>query len=414
MTSMVNAVADNKFANWTRDKTTDLINKTRAGIPKIMFNAGFGKSDGTMKTMQDLTNADSITQVMTIIIILLFFIIFFWVFHKIKLNDKNCRTIEEVYDSFPTISSMDTNNPIFQHKLRDYYIKTAYNCCAGGKMKNDFVNICALRSCIKQGARCLDFEIYSVDNEPVVATSSTNDFHVKESYNHVELVKALETIAKYAFSGRSCPNPDDPLILHFRIMTNSKKIHDKIATQLYDTLQNRLLGKKFSYENSGLNIGSYPISKLMDKVILMVDKSNPLFTTTLLNEYVNVTSNSAFVRLLRYREVAYNHDKEELLYYNKQNMTISLPNISGNNKNYSSALAMTYGCQMIGMSFQNFDNNLKYYTKYFDDAGSAFVLRPDRYRYIPVFIPKPKCQDPEVTFANKTLSVNPELPSLNI
>ena len=58
--------------------------------------------------------------------------------------------------------------------------------------------------------------------------------------------------------------------------------------------------------------------------------------------------------------------------------------------------------------------HLKYYTKYFDDAGSAFVLRPDRYRYIPVFIPKPKCQDPEVTFANKSLSVNPELPSLNI
>ena len=414
MSSFVNAVANNELANKIRDKTNNLIDKTRANMPKIMFNAGFGKSDGTMKTIQDLTNADSITQIMTLIIILLFFIIFFWVFNKLNLNEKNCRTIEEVYDSFPMISSIDTDNPIFQYKLRDYYIKTAYNCCAGGNFKNDFVNICALRNCIKQGARCLDFEIYSVDNLPVIAVSSTNDFHVKESYNHVEFVKALEAISKYAFSGRSCPNPDDPLILHFRIMTNSKKVHDEMARQLYDTLQERLLGKKFSYENSGLNIGSYPISKLTDKVIIMVDKSNPLFTTTLLNEYVNITSNSAFVRLLRYREVAYTHDKEELLYYNKQNMTISLPNISGNNKNYSSALAMTYGCQMIGMSFQNFDNNLKYYTKYFDDAGSAFVLRPERYRYVPKFIPKPKCQDPEVTFSDKTLSVNPDLPPVKV
>ena len=32
-----------------------------------------------------------------------------------------------------------------------------------GSYKNDYVNLCALKSCIKQGARCLDFEIYSVN-----------------------------------------------------------------------------------------------------------------------------------------------------------------------------------------------------------------------------------------------------------
>lgn len=407
MTSFVKGIANSQVAEKISGKVAGLTSRIRTG-PATRFTAGF--SAGTTKLMQDLTNADSITQIMTIIILLLFFIIFFWSFNKISLNEKNCKTIEDVYDSFPMISSMDTNNPVFQYKLRDYYIKTAYNCCASGNLKNDFVNICALRNCIKQGARCLDFEIYSVNNSPVVAVSSTDDFHVKESYNDIELVKVLEAISIYAFSGKSSPNPDDPLILHFRIMTNSKNVHDEIARQLYDTLQDRILGKKFSYENYGLNIGSYPISKLMGKIIIMVDKTNPLFTNTLLNEYVNITSNSAFVRLLRYKEVAYNHDKEELLYYNKENMTITLPNLSGNNKNYSSALVMTYGCQMIGMSFQNFDNNLKYYTKYFDDAGSAFVLRSERYRYVPVFIPKPPCQDPDVTFADKLIVVNPGLP----
>jgi hypothetical protein len=63
---------------------------------------------------------------------------------------------------------------------------------------------------------------------------------------------------------------------------------------------------------------------------------------------------------------------------------------------------MTYGCQMIAMCFQNFDDNLKFYTQYFDDAGSAFVLRPDRLRYIPVFIPIPKAQNPAVSYGTAT------------
>ena len=60
-------------------------------------------------------------------------------------------------------------NKQFSYNLRDYYIKTAYNCCTAGEYKNDFVNVCALKNCIRQGARCLDFEIYSVKGSPVVA-----------------------------------------------------------------------------------------------------------------------------------------------------------------------------------------------------------------------------------------------------
>ena len=57
---------------------------------------------------------------------------------------------------------------MFIRCLYDYYIKTAYNACAGGSYKNDFVNICNLKAILKQGVRCLDFEIYSVDDKPPV------------------------------------------------------------------------------------------------------------------------------------------------------------------------------------------------------------------------------------------------------
>ena len=52
-----------------------------------------------------------------------------------------------------------------KYNLRDYYIKTAYNCCCGGEFKNDYVSTDALKKCISQGARVLDFDIYSINDD---------------------------------------------------------------------------------------------------------------------------------------------------------------------------------------------------------------------------------------------------------
>lgn len=401
----VNLVKNNRLGRFLGDKSSELNKIIRTGGPKT-FNAGFDDG-GEIKTIGDLAKTDSITQVMIVIIFLLFLMIFVWCVNKIGLNKKNCVNIDEVYSKFPLISNISANNDKFiDYKLRDYFIKTAYNCCSSGKHKNDFVNLCALRNCIRQGARCLDFEIYSVDNQPVIAASSTNDFNVKETYNTILFSRAMETVSNYAFSASNCPNPSDPLILHFRIMTSSVKIHDEIAKQLYDTLSEKLLGKKFSYENNGLNIGSYPLLMLREKVVIMVDKANPIFASTLLNEYVNITTNSAFVKELRFGEVKFTHDPEELKHYNTQNMSIVLPDLSPNNKNYPFRIALSYGVQMIALSFQNFDNYMKDYTQFFDNEGYAFVLKPENLRYLPVFINKPPDADPNLSYEPIIVSFN--------
>lgn len=379
-----------------------LISSVKDGALK--FNAAGFKmptSESLKTSLGDFGKKDGISQVMIIILGFLFFVIFIWCYNKINLNATNCSNLSTIYTKFPLISSITVENNTFSYKLRDYYIKTAYNCCSAGNFKNDFVNICALKNCIKQGARCLDFEIYSLNNEAVIAVSSKTDFNIKGSYNSIKFVDAMTVVAGYAFSGNTCPNPNDPLILHFRILTNSSLIHDKIAMELYDTLQDKLLGKEFSYENRGRNIGAYPLTRLMGQVIIMVDKSNPLFSSTKLNEYVNIASNSVFVRSLRYSQVKYSPDINELTDYNKQNMTITLPDYSTENKNKAVDLAMSYGCQMVGMSFQNFDTNMEYYTKKFDDAGSAFILKPNRYRHIPIFIAEPPLQDPNNSYATR-------------
>ena len=331
----------------------------------------------------------------------------FWLYNKSTLNQANCTAMDKLYPNAAKIHSFNPDNEDFQHNLRDYYIKTAYNACSAGQFKNDFVNICALKNCIKQGARCLDFEVYSVDNEPVIATSSVDDFSVKETYNSVPVGDAFNIIRDYAFSGSTCPNPADPLIIHLRIMSNNQTIYSKMAKMLETSLSNRLLGPKYSYENHGKNLGAEPIKNLRGKVILIVDRSNPLFEQTDLDEYVNQASNSIFMRGVRYSDgVKYTPDMDELIEFNKKCMTIVMPDVSGSDSNFAASLSIKCGCQFNAMSFQNFDANMEYYDMLFDSTGSAFILKPEALRFVPLTVPAPDPPNPEYSYKQRDTSTD--------
>ena len=93
-----------------------------------------------------------------------------YIYHNSKYVYKKCENLDYIYSDIGKVSNFNVSAP--ENKdfvLRDFYIKTAYNCCAIGNFKNTYVSTCALKQVIRQGARCLDFEIYSVNNEPVIA-----------------------------------------------------------------------------------------------------------------------------------------------------------------------------------------------------------------------------------------------------
>ena len=74
------------------------------------------------------------------VVIILAALVITYVVTKVKLNKENCERLDELYHDFPMISSINPNQKEYQFMLRDYYVKTAYNCCAGGKFKNDMFN----------------------------------------------------------------------------------------------------------------------------------------------------------------------------------------------------------------------------------------------------------------------------------
>jgi len=372
------------------------------GIEKVQA----GSTNNTLKMFLARSTAISTKYGSYFITIILIVGIVYYAVDKMRLNSVNCNNLNNIYTSFPKLSSINFNDNAYSYNLRDYYVKTAYNCCCSGQFKNDYVNECALKTCIAQGARVLDFEIYSVNDEPVIATSSIEHYHVKETYNSVKFADAINIIRNYAFSGGSCPNPNDPLILHFRINSNNKEIYKKMADSIFSNLESRILDKIYSHEYNGHNLGAVPLKEFQGKVIISVDRANPLFTSTPLDEYVNIASNSVFLRASRYYDVKFTPDSQELIDYNKKNMTLSMPDLSAYHTNISAALNFKYGCQWVGMCFQNFDSNMEFYDLFFDKVGHAFALKPDNLRFVPLTIPEPIPQKPENSFAKRTTSTD--------
>ena len=184
----------------------------------------------------------------------------------------------------------------------------------------------------------------------------------------------------------------------------NKKTIDQISQIILRTISTRILGKPYSFEYGGKNLGAVPIKDLMGKIIIVVDKENKEFSTTSLNEYVNITSRSMFLQLLRAFDVKNTPNMQVLINSNKKNMSIVLPDISISDKNMSiSQMMQTYGIQMVAMSYQNYDNNMELYETFFAENKAAFVVRPARFRYVPVTVPAPKPQTPKVSYANKPI-----------
>ena len=330
-----------------------------------------------------------------------------YVIYLTKLNKGEVSYMNNLYSSVDgNIKSITSSDPDCSGNLYDYYIKTAYNACSGGSYKNDFVNINNLKAVIGQGVRCLDFEIYSIDNSPVVATSTSDSYYVKETFNSVPFGTVMDTINGYVFSGGTCPNPNDPLIIHLRIKSNNQKMYTNLAT-IFKSYPNLMLGKSYSFENSGKNLGATPLLTFKNKIILIVDKINNSFLhNEEFLEYVNLTSNSIFMRGYNYYNVKNSPDTQELTEYNKTGITIVFPDNGSAPGNPSGLLCRNYGCQMVAMRYQLVDNFLIENAGFFDQCGYEFCLKPAALRYQPVTIKAPTPQNPQYSYATRTVSTD--------
>lgn len=306
---------------------------------------------------------------------------------------------------------------ITQQPLRNFYVKTALNCCCLGEWKNSRVDISALKYAINQGYRCLDFEIYSEGGVPVVAASTKNSNYYKETYNSLPFQDVCDCIKTYAFT--TPPNKNDPLFINLRLKSSNEGIIEGASCTecIVNAIQNhfgqghgglnKLLGADYNYEYGGNNLGQQPMSALMGKVIIMADLSNPLCTDNKsLHQIINIGTNSPFLHQLQYEMGVKNTpDMDTLIDHNKKFMSIVFPDHPFK-ENINFNVAKAFGCQFIGMMPQLKDVNLEIYTQAFDENKGAFILKPPELCYQPVVIEKPPPQDPALSFAGRNYSTD--------
>ena len=338
--------------------------------------------------------------VIAILILLLGGILYFLYIRG--LPKRECTAIQTLYGELNG-KIQPISGETHPNKLVDYYIKTAYNCCNGGAYQNDFVDLCVVKNLLKQGVRGLDVEIFSVNEQPVIASSTTDTYYRKETYNDIMFEDFLNTLVNYAFSSGTAPNNTDPLFLHLRFKTNQPQIYQKMA-DLFKKNPDWFLGKEYSFEDRGHNFTQTPLINLRKKIVIIVDRSNLSFLDNQeFYEFVNLTSESNFMRILTYtQEIKNTPDINELIEFNKVGMTLGTPDTFGS-ENPNAVVMRECGIQFLGMRYPNFDANLEENNLFFDLAGSAFVLKPENLRFQPVVIDSPDPPDPSLSYATREI-----------
>ena len=387
------------------EENPDQADEPQTNAPSKFASAALAASTFASSMLSQMKSADPLQIGLFVVLAFAIAVIIWYIIYKVnqKQNEiastfvvanNNIKALGAATSAGVDVSTMP---------LRNFYIKTALNCCCLGEWKNNYVDVVALQSAIADGYRCLDFEIYSEDDKPVVAASTKGSFYYKETYNSILFSDAMAAVSQIAFTVTKAVNSTDPLFIHLRLKSNNAKILPEIVSVINAQFGNKLLSENYNYLYGGNNLGQVPMSELVGKVIIMADISNPLCVDKDLPlfQIINFGSNSPFLYQLQYEMGVKNTpDMDELIDHNKKNMSIVFPDAPfKENANFN--VAKVFGCQLIGMMPQVKDINLEIYNKAFEDAGTAFILKPPELCYQAVVIDTPPPQDPAMSFAGR-------------
>ena len=294
-------------------------------------NVFIGAKDKFMALINDKRWAGALYLYLLILIII--WVLAIYIRGKLKLKTTNNNNMLDAYKLKGGSKIGDIGKNDHKFKLRDYFVASSYNSCCGGNVLKDFVDMVPLNEVIRQGARWLDFEIYSVHGSPIVAAgpdpTPDGKYCLKGTYNSLPFKKVMEQVKMLAFSGLNAPNPNDPLFLSFRVKTNNKNIYPIMANVLKKSFSGMFLGPKYGndgkYNKSGNDvIPNIPLMELKQKVVIFVDDPNSNYRGTSFEEYINMSGHNhvgdsmPFVTTYRNIDIVQAYDPKAIRNQNKK------------------------------------------------------------------------------------------------
>jgi len=193
------------------------------------------------------------------IILALFLLIIIQFIYKSLDNNNFCKNVKKQTHNNNTI----TDNINKDVEIKDLTFKSSYNTCCVGNYKFDYVDLCGIVNAYNNNACCLDFQIFSKRNNPVIACSTSLSTQYKETFNHIPFSEAMKKVNEVYMNESSGQNY--PLFLNLRLYTSNidtlNYLHEHITSI-------------FGYENiytTKNTFGDVTINDIIDKIILIVD-----------------------------------------------------------------------------------------------------------------------------------------------
>jgi len=292
--------------------------------------------------------------------------------------------------------------------LRDCYVKSAYNCCSPNGYNND-TEIEFFQELLKQGVRFLDFQLFSINDQPVVSTSTSNNDYIMDN-KYIVFSDIINSINSYAFEGAYGHNSDF-LILHLRIQSNNQKMYSNLAKNLLNiSSQHNKFISKCSVDNKfnplcNIDLMSIPISKLKSQVIIIIDETNASFKENKeLLPIIAGTSGSREIWKITSTNLL-NDDKTEMTNHNGPFISIVTPDTTATNPaSPNIAIANSCGCQFVCMNYGNVKDPqfVIHNTRFFQNNTS---IVPKDNPYVKTTIPDPTPAPKNYSYAPRTTSL---------
>lgn len=279
-----------------------------------------------------------------------------------------------------------------KYRFCDYYMASSAYSVFPGKKIYDYISDQILPLAIKAGARLVELDVYADENNKPVVGLKNEKLGLDYASNSVSFESCCVSIANNAFNSISTNVSSDPFVLSLVFHTDKSDVLNACAQILKDTSRKFMLDETYSYQRK--NLSTEQICDLQNKLIIV---SGGNFKGTLMDELVNMSWATSHLRRLTYSQAANPHDADELINFNRNHITMVVPDIGEDLVNYNPQILFTYGCQWIMMNYGSIDSMMELYISEFQE--NSLVLKPDGLRALkPKKYTKPSLPDPSVSF----------------
>ena len=281
-------------------------------------------------------------------------------------------------------------------RICDYYVASSAYSVFPANTVTDYVSDNILPLVIKSGARMIELDVYSDEQDQPVVGLKNQNLGYDYSYNSVPLQACCVAIGNTAFTPTETPLATDPFILSLVFHTEKSVTLNATADILKETLRKYMLTPEYSYQRR--DMAAEPICTIKGKLLLI---SGGNFSGTKMEELVNLSWTSSNLRRLTYMQASQPYDHDELVDYNRQKITMVVPDATSSLKNSNPEILFAYGCQWNMMSYGSVDRMMEFYIAHFQER--SFVEKPEALRYKKKTYAKPTPPDPGLSFQPKNL-----------